>query len=93
MERIYFYLKNKFYDWNYACSCGCNDFDEIVKDRIDYMVTEYQEVCTKCGREVGYWAYGHYTYPRCRTEEFQYRWYYFKERVKSFLSSLKRRRH
>ncbi|OHD22848.1 MAG: hypothetical protein A2Y34_04480 [Spirochaetes bacterium GWC1_27_15] len=83
MKKIYYYLSKKFYDWNYACSCGCCDVDEVTMDKIDYLVCEYKEICINCGREVGYWAYGSYTYPRSKTEELQYRWLYYKQRLKS----------
>jgi len=42
----------------------CNSsryLDDVIKDRINYEVCEYERVCTKCHRPVGYWAYGHWT--------------------------------
>ena len=66
------WLRKKFDDWNYSCPyCGCKEIESIAKDYIEHMVCEEQEVCTNCGKEVRYWAYGSCMYPSCRTEEIQ----------------------
>lgn len=82
MNKFKHYLKRKFYNWNNACpKCGCVDYDTITTDSLDYLVTEFKEVCTKCGQEVGYWAYGHYTYPRTKTEELRFMLSYYKSKI------------
>lgn len=40
--------------------CLNTKFNDIPTDHIDHTVCERSIVCSKCDREVSYWAYGAY---------------------------------
>ena len=41
-------------------SCGGISFRDVIKDRIDHLVTEYEVRCTSCTSLCSYWAYGYF---------------------------------
>lgn len=40
--------------------CGSTDIDEITKDTINMIRSEFECVCKQCNQCLGYWAYGSY---------------------------------
>ncbi len=49
--------------------CGSTKLRDVVKDRIDYTVCEFEIRCEACNTEVGYWAYGYYDWQFALTDE------------------------
>lgn len=41
-------------------SCGGLEFREVVKDRREHIVSEYEVRCKSCTTLVSYWAYGYF---------------------------------
>ncbi len=39
--------------------CGCDDIEIDVKEYVQEHIAEYYENCNGCGKELGFWAYGH----------------------------------
>ena len=40
--------------------CGSNEHKAKVVDTINYDPCEIKYICKKCGKQIGYWAYGNY---------------------------------
>lgn len=51
------------------CECGSRKQHEEARAFVaDHVVSERSVVCDACGKEVNYWAYGHYQFPLTYTE-------------------------
>lgn len=40
--------------------CGSSKHKAKVVDTINYDPCEIKYICSKCGKQIGYWAYGNY---------------------------------
>jgi len=67
-------LLRRFYYNKSGCPLKCErckstEFEEVVRDDINGIVSEYIIYCKDCGLDVGYWGYGYYD-PRYRANIF-----------------------
>jgi hypothetical protein len=42
------------------CECGSTNFDDQIRDMLNYEVVEKDRYCDNCGKLVGYWSYGNW---------------------------------
>ena len=86
-------IKRWFKRWNLlGCpECGCKETESHVMDTIQHIACEVEYTCAKCGSHVNYWAYGHFMEPTTKTETLRYRLDYWKWRVVSRVTTLRRK--
>ena len=53
-------LINNDFSPRHCKKCGNNKFKDNVKDKLDYLVMEYESCCSICNYVNGYWAHGHW---------------------------------
>ena len=80
--------KNKLSKGLPCFSCGSKEFKLHPMAYINHIVAEELITCKECGKEVNYWAYGHYENPNTLKELISWKSFSIKYRLKLFLKYL-----